>query len=347
MGILITLYWRRLWTFLFIQVNEDELCTLLISRKCSLGIIRFIGELYKLGAVNTNNIVHILAELLRDGRNQCVEYICCLLNTVGKELTSDLTDNVVDIIFWSMTDMFNSTWDFHEDPSHSFSCRWLANYFCSSTDGWIFPPFGVDCERRKVVGSHSVHIATICISPQGKCLTLPFLTTITYLPQTSVDSIQYIRINPCLTCLSLNSATGFHWDSEDPWTPADKQGTWTCRSARWKTDMIVDWMVSIKNTTSRPTPSPSQVVWTASRFSLNSPELVTWAESSFCHRGSSLIVVFFLPPFNLCLHIIFNSEMLNISTSLGETLKSTKIPSFLFSPKYLILFWRCLYQLHV
>ena len=76
-------------------MNEDELSTLLKSRKCSLGIIRFIGELYKLGVVTTTIIVHILLELFRDGRNQSVEYICCLLNTVGKELTSDVTDNVV------------------------------------------------------------------------------------------------------------------------------------------------------------------------------------------------------------------------------------------------------------
>ena len=111
--------------------------------------------------------------------------------------------------------------------------------------------------------------------------------------------------------------------------------------------MIVDCMVSKTNTTSRPATSPSQVVWTASKFSLNSPKLITWAESSFCHRGRSLIVTFFTPPVNLCLHRRFNSEMLNISTSLGETLKSTKIPQFLFSPKCLNLFWRCKYQLHV
>ncbi|KAG8239741.1 hypothetical protein J437_LFUL018437, partial [Ladona fulva] len=69
-----------------LQLEEDERRI----RRQSVGVTRFIGELYKLGMINQSIMVTCIKELLESGDEESLECLCKLLTTVGKFLEESL-----------------------------------------------------------------------------------------------------------------------------------------------------------------------------------------------------------------------------------------------------------------
>jgi len=61
-------------------------------RMKSLGNIRFIGELFKLGMLTTNIMQRCIKDLLAEGYEESLECLCKLLTTIGKDLESKNQD---------------------------------------------------------------------------------------------------------------------------------------------------------------------------------------------------------------------------------------------------------------
>lgn len=62
----------------------------MLAHERLLGTIRFISELFELKMVS-EAIIHTCAvELLKDDREQTLEYLCLLLSMVGKDLDNDV-----------------------------------------------------------------------------------------------------------------------------------------------------------------------------------------------------------------------------------------------------------------
>ncbi|XP_071454383.1 eukaryotic translation initiation factor 4 gamma 1-like [Hetaerina americana] len=69
-----------------LQIEEDERR----MRRKSVGVTRFIGELYKLGMINQSIMVTCIRELLETRDEESLECLCKLLTTVGKVLEEAL-----------------------------------------------------------------------------------------------------------------------------------------------------------------------------------------------------------------------------------------------------------------
>ncbi|KAG8236987.1 hypothetical protein J437_LFUL016898, partial [Ladona fulva] len=69
-----------------LQIEDDERRI----RRHSVGVTRFIGELYKIGMINQSIMVTCIKELLKSGDEESLECLCELLTIIGKFLEESL-----------------------------------------------------------------------------------------------------------------------------------------------------------------------------------------------------------------------------------------------------------------
>lgn len=81
------------WFSFHISTNEElmaleaEECK---KRRTLVGLVRFLGELYKAGMMNVKEIYEYIRKLEQETSEKCIEALCRILTTVGRELEADV-----------------------------------------------------------------------------------------------------------------------------------------------------------------------------------------------------------------------------------------------------------------
>lgn len=88
-------YNRSSLNWFYIQSPTPEELITLEAKECSkrrtlVGLVRFLGELYKAGMISVKEIFEFIRKLEQETNEKCIEALCNLLTTVGRELEADV-----------------------------------------------------------------------------------------------------------------------------------------------------------------------------------------------------------------------------------------------------------------